>query len=140
MKPGAGPGVVAATLLTGGSTGAEVSPPSTDVAVQSTPVAAGSSPSCAAAVTVGPAASEEPVEDDGAVDPFTGDYPAPGWTYGFDWLTKTYPNHGDGEISLVLTTEQGILVCSCYAPTLAPLSPEAVTALCDEFRAFVYAE
>ena len=67
-------------------------------------------------------------------------FSAPGWTYGFDSLTSAFPNRGDGEISLVLTTKGRVLQCRYYAPTRAPLSHEAVTALCDEIRNLVYSD
>lgn len=79
---------------------------------------------------------EGTVEEERVV--FPQQFPAVGWTYGFDSLTSAYPNRGEGEISLVLTTAQSVLECRYHAPTEAPLPYEAVTALCNEFRDLVY--
>lgn len=69
---------------------------------------------------------------------FPQQFPAAGWTYGLDSLTSAYPNRGEGEISLVLTTAQSVLECRYHAPTEAPLPYEDVVALCNEFRDLVY--
>ncbi len=66
-------------------------------------------------------------------------FSVPGWTYGYDTLTGR-PEGNYGEIGLVLTTDQGLLQCRYRAHPGAPLSQDAVTATCNEFRDLVYSE